>query len=62
MMHGSMPPMQVVEFGGQKGCVVLDLCENKREQLKCLPGLLRAAEEGYYAAVGACAWLVTQYY
>jgi hypothetical protein len=44
---------QVVELGGQKGCVVLDLCEQpKTTQIKFLPGLLKAAEEGYYAVIG----------
>ena len=50
-----MPPLwlfQVVANAAHRGCVVLDLCEHKAAQLKFLPGLLRAAEDGHYAVVG----------
>ena len=43
-------PLQVV--AGQPGCVVVDLCDHKAAQMKFLPGLLRAAEDGYYAVIG----------
>lgn len=38
--------MQVVEHAGQKGCIVLDLAEDKKGQMKSLPGLLLGGEKG----------------
>ena len=37
---------QVVENAGHRGCVVLDLADGKKAQLKSLPGLLLGGERG----------------
>lgn len=44
--YSSFHSFQVVENAGQRGCVVLDLAEDKKTQLKSLPGLLLGGEKG----------------
>lgn len=39
-------PGQVVDIAGQRGCLILDLAEDKQGQLKSLPGLLLGGEKG----------------
>lgn len=39
-------PCQVVDIAGQRGCLILDLAEDKKGQLKSLPGLLLGGEKG----------------
>ncbi|KAL4422350.1 hypothetical protein ABPG75_008547 [Micractinium tetrahymenae] len=49
--NGYANTKDVVENAGQKGCVVLDLAEDKKGQSKSLPGLLLGGEKGYYGVV-----------
>lgn len=42
---------EVVEYGGHRGCVLLDLSEDKKAQTKALAGLLHGAQQGHYAVV-----------
>ena len=51
-MHGS--DVQMIEIGGQRGTVLLDLNDNsnKKVQANILAGLLKGAELGYNAVIG----------
>ncbi|PSC71676.1 zinc mynd-type domain containing [Micractinium conductrix] len=49
--NGYLSTKDVVENAGQKGCVLLDVSEDKKAATKALPGLLLGGQQGYFACI-----------